>query len=166
MFNNIQTIIFHSSNQSNLWFFYHKSVRCHACSFTREFSNNNIRITRERKRESLCMEQDSCARKNNRRKVYERYKKKRKRERVSGHEVGVPRLVSTFDFTRELAGIRMGERPMLAGVHEVQWPPVAARPAPSTPEQVNVIPHHPCIVAFLLNRRQSSDPAKIYASYR
>lgn len=60
----------------------------------------------------------------------------------------------------------MGERPRLAGVHEVQWPPVAARPAPSTPGQVNVIPHHPCIVAFLLNRRQSSDPAKIYAAHR
>ena len=103
----------------------------------------------------------------------ERYKEeandKRKplgKERVLGREGGVPRLVSTFDFTRELAGIRMGERPRLAGVHEVQWPPVAARPAPSTPGQVNVIPHHPCIVAFLLNRRQSSDPAKIYASHR
>lgn len=94
------------------------------------------------------------------------YKRKRGRERVSGHEVGVPRLVSTFDFTRELAGIRMGERPGLAGVREVQWPPVAARPAPSTPGQVNVIPHHPCIVAFLLNRRQSSDPAKIYTAHR
>lgn len=64
--------------------------------------------------------------------------------------------MSTFDFTRELAGIRMGERPGLAGVRELQWPPVAARPALSTPGQVNVIPHHPCVVAFLLNRRQSN----------
>lgn len=59
----------------------------------------------------------------------------------------------------------MGERPWLAGVHRAQWPPVAARLAPSTPGRVNVIPHHPCIVAFLLNRRQSCDPAKIYVSH-
>lgn len=109
---------------------------------------------------------ERCARR--KRTTEENHEKERvrERERVLGREVGVPRLVSTFDFTRELAGIRMGERPRLAGVHEVQWPPVAARPAPSTPGQVNVIPHHPCIVAFLLNRRQSSDPAKIYASHR
>lgn len=82
-----------------------------------------------------------------------------------GPGAGVPRLVSTFDFTRELAATRMGERPWLAGVHRVQWPPAAAKPAPSTPGRVNVIPRHPCIVAFLLNRRQSYDPAKIYASH-
>lgn len=112
-----------------------------------------------RGREDVVQGGSERQKKTTRRREYER-------ERVLGREVGVPRLVSTFDFTRELAGIRMGERPRLAGVHEVQWPPVAARPAPSTPGQVNVIPHHPCIVAFLLNRRQSSDPAKIYASHR
>lgn len=55
----------------------------------------------------------------------ERHKKSRRerentreREKKSfGREVGVPQLVSTFDFTRELAGIRMGERLRLAGVH-------------------------------------------------
>lgn len=74
---------------------------------------------REKAKERVRGWNKTRATRNNRRKVHERYKKKRKRERVSS-QVGVPQLVSTFDFTRELAGIRMGERPKLAGVHEVQ----------------------------------------------